>query len=425
MKDATAPGDVSPATGAPATKSGGDLLAEAQAMIERQNAEVKDLRLRNEKLSRTLHDVIVSGSDLMLHQIDSLRKTVLSTLDAFEAQVHATRAPTLMKNAATSSPGKPTSGDEARDSHKEFEARESVLGCQDSSALVRVAVIAIVSVVAVDVFREADLRGLHRLVEMYIWGFQDLSIALSVVTLLLFTQLWVVPLFTLRRTGYLSRATHLAAYVALQAVVWAQAGYAISTYRLRPPCACMVMCEVARHSMKMHAFTVETGRFAREAPGTERYKRLRVSLLDDPLGLLRQYVYFSFAPTLVYRNVYPRTARTHWGRVLAYAAYFCAGITLTGYIFCQTLPQEPGWRSWSALLHSIMSSMIPGLALFCMAFFGVLHTWMNAFAEILQFADREFYQRCGRLPGNAERTLRCSPQVVDRPIVRVVLQAVE
>ena len=40
------------------------------------------------------------------------------------------------------------------------------------------------------------------------------------------------------------------------------------------------------------------------------------------------------------------------------------------------------------------SSMVPGMMILILGFFCILHSWMNAFAEMMRFADREFYQVC-------------------------------
>ena len=40
---------------------------------------------------------------------------------------------------------------------------------------------------------------------------------------------------------------------------------------------------------------------------------------------------------------------------------------------------------------SLFSSMVPASLVMVVVFFGVLHCWMNAWAELTRFADREFY----------------------------------
>ena len=38
-----------------------------------------------------------------------------------------------------------------------------------------------------------------------------------------------------------------------------------------------------------------------------------------------------------------------------------------------------------------LQSVLPGIATYLLAFFGLLHCWMNLFAELTRFADRTFY----------------------------------
>ena len=56
---------------------------------------------------------------------------------------------------------------------------------------------------------------------------------------------------------------------------------------------------------------------------------------------------------------------------------------------CQTLnPRSLGRK----LLLSVFSSMLPGTMVLVIGFFGILHSWLNAFAEMTRFADRMFYR---------------------------------
>lgn len=38
--------------------------------------------------------------------------------------------------------------------------------------------------------------------------------------------------------------------------------------------------------------------------------------------------------------------------------------------------------------------MLPGTLVLILGFFSILHSWLNAFAEMLRFADRMFYRVC-------------------------------
>ena len=52
--------------------------------------------------------------------------------------------------------------------------------------------------------------------------------------------------------------------------------------------------------------------------------------------------------------------------------------------------QEP--LSTKAFVLSVFGCMLPGTLVLLCGFFALLHSWLNAFAEMLRFADRMFYQ---------------------------------
>ena len=41
---------------------------------------------------------------------------------------------------------------------------------------------------------------------------------------------------------------------------------------------------------------------------------------------------------------------------------------------------------------SVFNSMLPGTLVLVLGFFSILHSWLNAFAEMMTFADRMFYK---------------------------------
>lgn len=139
----------------------------------------------------------------------------------------------------------------------------------------------------------------------------------------------------------------------------------------------------------------------------------------SPCPEFSKFLYFLFAPTLIYRDSYPRTSTIRWTYVVSQLTQFAA-TTLFGYYlfyrFC--LPVFRHFNSEHVTLKifvlSILNCTLPGaLFLFCgeytavhpirlgvntldervflVAFYGFLHCWLNAFAEMLRFADRQFY----------------------------------
>lgn len=111
-----------------------------------------------------------------------------------------------------------------------------------------------------------------------------------------------------------------------------------------------------------------------------------------------QHLYFLFAPTLVYRDDYPKNSSINWGRV---STDLCQVVGCIFYLhflfvrFCVPVFQQFGTTlpfSASQLLVSVFSCCFPASLVLLCAFFAVLHAWMNAFAEMMRFSDRMFYK---------------------------------
>lgn len=130
----------------------------------------------------------------------------------------------------------------------------------------------------------------------------------------------------------------------------------------------------------------------KESLGTSRVNDKRF------LPSFGQYVYFLFAPTLVYRDEYPRTKQIRWKFV---AKNF---VEVIAVIFIYSLISErimyPFYNQFGSqhyeiemkeLIASVFNCMLPGLLCFLCGFYCILHSWQNAFAEMLRFADRRFY----------------------------------
>jgi sterol O-acyltransferase len=109
------------------------------------------------------------------------------------------------------------------------------------------------------------------------------------------------------------------------------------------------------------------------------------------------YLYFLFAPTLVYCDTYPRTNRIKWRYVFTNFCQVFGSIMYTYYIFARfCIPVFQHFNTEHVTLkmfiHSILNCTLPGTLLLLVAFFAFLHSWLNAFAEMLRFGDRMFYQ---------------------------------
>merc|ERR1712129_76690 len=112
--------------------------------------------------------------------------------------------------------------------------------------------------------------------------------------------------------------------------------------------------------------------------------------------LVIAYTYFLFVPMLVYRTSYPRTEKIRWNLVWRYFRDVALTIMSTWVTFCRfCIPiyrnstTDPG--NFTLVLSEFINGSLPGMMLLLLGFFGFLHSWLNMFAELTRFGDRQFY----------------------------------
>lgn len=118
-----------------------------------------------------------------------------------------------------------------------------------------------------------------------------------------------------------------------------------------------------------------------------------------PLPAFKHYLYFLFAPTLVYRDEYPRSKQIRWSFVSKCMIEILSIIFILSFIserFMYPFYNQFGSQFYEIglkeLVGSMFNAMLPGLLCFLCGFYCVLHSWMNAFAELMRFGDRMFYR---------------------------------
>ncbi|XP_074081938.1 sterol O-acyltransferase 2 isoform X2 [Macrotis lagotis] len=158
-------------------------------------------------------------------------------------------------------------------------------------------------------------------------------------------------------------------------------------YQLSPASRCVLVFEQVRFLMKSYSLLREVTPGILYAKGGERVEAPSFS----------SYLYFLFCPTLIYRESYPRTAHIRWNYVaknfaqalgcLFYACFILGRLCVPVF---NNMSREP--FSIRALVLSILHATLPGIFMLLLIFFAFLHCWLNAFAEMLRFADRMFYR---------------------------------
>lgn len=164
-------------------------------------------------------------------------------------------------------------------------------------------------------------------------------------------------------------------------------------FDLAPASAIAVLLEMTRLLMKTHAFV-------RSNVPRALLPKLKETSEDKPgfyLPEFSKYLYFLFIPTLVYCDSYPRNKHIKWKFVAKCVLEIIGIVFYQSFIFERTI--IPVFRDFgtaelksTAFVLQIFGCMMPAMLIFLSGFYLLLHSWMNAFAEMLRFADRMFYQ---------------------------------
>lgn len=228
--------------------------------------------------------------------------------------------------------------------------------------------------------------------ESYLFGwdviesnFSNISGAIYLWMVMFLYSFISVGLVQMRQWG-LPRTAVLLAH--LVSIGWGVYYACLSARRQALPLASciMFMCEALRLLLKMHSYV--------------REKLLRDPSSPMPISELgtemKRFLYFSFAPTLIYRDSYPVLQRNiRWSHALVHVINFFATIFYTTILFkgfcLPAFASASQMLSVSGVLHAWIVSTLPGTMVFLNVFFGVSHSFFSFFAEMLQFADRGFY----------------------------------
>jgi len=144
--------------------------------------------------------------------------------------------------------------------------------------------------------------------------------------------------------------------------------------------------------MKVIAFLVEKINQTLDEPAGA-LKKKNNSRTESNVGI-SQFVYFLYAPTLIYRDEYPRNDRIRWSFVFGHIVE----LILVAYTGLVIFEQEAQPTVASYLLAQrprfytlILQNSIPAIVLLLLANIGMWHIMQNIFAEILRFGDRRFH----------------------------------
>ncbi|CAF2087455.1 unnamed protein product [Rotaria magnacalcarata] len=157
--------------------------------------------------------------------------------------------------------------------------------------------------------------------------------------------------------------------------------------------AAIILGEQLRQMMKTHSFMRENVDKILQQSKSSKDKKLSFEFSH-----FTQYFYFIFAPTLLYRDHYPRTSKIQWNIVMQMFGQFmiilCLVYHIVAYfwvpIFQRFFTDDEITLEFA--ISTIFDLMLPGVLIVILAFYGFFHCWLNGFAELLRFDDRMFYE---------------------------------
>lgn len=166
--------------------------------------------------------------------------------------------------------------------------------------------------------------------------------------------------------------------------------YVVVTNGLPPASRFIIILEQVRFIMKTHSFVREN------VPKVLAWTKDKKSP-NAQVPEVSHYLYYLFAPTLIYRDKYPRNPVIRWGYVATKFLQVLGCLFYAYYVFVRLcIPQFRSIRlqffDLRAMVLCIFNSILPGVLVLFLGFFAFLHCWLNAFAEMLCFADRMFYK---------------------------------
>ncbi|MBN3317766.1 SOAT2 acyltransferase, partial [Atractosteus spatula] len=165
--------------------------------------------------------------------------------------------------------------------------------------------------------------------------------------------------------------------------------YVVIHHSLPPASRFIVILEQIRFMMKSYSFIREN------VPEIMKAKPKQGEC--PKLPEFSSYLYFLFCPTLIYKESYPRNPYIRWNYVAVKLAQIL-GCLFYGYFILVRLciPVFTNMNnqpfSTRTLVLSLFHATLPGTLILLLCFFAFLHCWLNAFAEMLRFADRMFYK---------------------------------
>ncbi|XP_044733743.1 sterol O-acyltransferase 1-like [Chrysoperla carnea] len=173
--------------------------------------------------------------------------------------------------------------------------------------------------------------------------------------------------------------------------------------------------EQIRLMMKCHAFVRSC------IPGVLNYNDLvkhQAGIQHSILPDFSKYLYFLFAPALIYQDNYPRTQEIRWKFLLrnvveSIAVVFVMSHLMERFVVGRFEDYGVVHYDFPKLMFKIIGLSCPTLFIYFCIFYISWQTWQNTFAEGLRFADRLFYKDWWNVTNFGEYFRKVSSMIQD------------
>ncbi|XP_053205576.1 sterol O-acyltransferase 1-like [Panonychus citri] len=208
------------------------------------------------------------------------------------------------------------------------------------------------------------------------WAFGKLHLGLTVMSYLFVCSIfqWIIvrKIHKMSITFWITESMLILMFTVIPVIL-------INRIQFSPILSLAIYLEQIRNAMKMWSLVVEN----MEIPSGSR-------------ATFKQFCYFMFAPTLIYRPSYPRSKTRSWNKVLFLFLQFLASIFAVFAIARRFVVNNFSSTGIVPLKINelpviISTALVCGLIVKFNVMYGFLHSWLNMWAEMLQFADRHFY----------------------------------
>lgn len=111
---------------------------------------------------------------------------------------------------------------------------------------------------------------------------------------------------------------------------------------------------------------------------------------------IKNFIYFYFAPTLIYRDVYPMRNRINFKEAIKHVIHIILTFVFSVLLFETNINHnfseaKMTLHKFDTLVQVLVGFIICSIILLFILFFGLAHSYLGFYAEITKFDDRHFY----------------------------------